>query len=267
MKTLGRIFMAVSAVALTVIGLEKVGGVAITSGYDTGFSAVLASPPETGLALTNEASNLTCWLRLKVPAQAPPASAKLSTGAPLGVYAEPAAGSERWVQIVAGLKPQEQFAWPAGTQIIINGAGGNSRGLSVEDWYVYISDKDYDSRGRSRWRTFFFYLTRCLLPFALIGIAIEAYSKYKGEAAKPFTPQRCVEELINSTEGRNAKETEWMKSILTKVLLEGVPARDALSTIPLKSSLRNALWFRTNSQFRARLNRLIADLTLYQSYL
>lgn len=63
---------------------------AITGGYDTGFSAVPESPPETGLALTNEASNLACWLRLKVPAQARPASAKLSTGAPLGVYAEPA---------------------------------------------------------------------------------------------------------------------------------------------------------------------------------
>ncbi len=57
-----------------------------------------------------------------------------------------------------------------------------------------------------------------------------------------------------------------MRSILTKVLLGGVPVAAALASIPLTNVQQKILWFKLRSQFRSRLEWLIVELNRYLSY-
>ena len=105
-----------------------------------------------------------------------------------------------------------------------------------------------------------------LLGLSIIGGGLQAYSKLTEEAPL-LTSQRCIEELIKTTVGSTSQETKWMRSILTKVVLEGVPVTDALAPLPLSNLKKKALWFKTRGLFRSRLERLILELHNYLSYL
>lgn len=267
MKKLRRILIVLAAPAAVLLGLTQLGGTPISKGYDTGFNSAIEYLPETRLVISTDTGDLTCWLRLRVPANASSFSAKLSTGAPLWVYQELAQGSEQWIAIVAdGQKPQEKFKWPSGATLLVNSSDRNEASLTPSDWRVFLSDKDYDSRDRANWRRTLFRVSLVLLGLALVGGLLEGYSRLK-EESPPFTSQRCVQELIETTGGATGQETEWIQAVLTKVLLEGVPVTDALAPLPLKDLEKKVLWFKTRNQFRSRLGRLISDLDKDLSYL
>ena len=86
---------------------------------------------------------------------------------------------------------------------------------------------------RARWRRITFRASLLLLGLALIGAALAAYAKERVETGT-FTNERCLVELIKSTEGSSGQETKWMQQILTKVLLQSIPVKDAIAALPLK---------------------------------
>lgn len=228
------------------------------------------------LVLSTDTGDLTCWVKLRIPANvripanAPSFSAKLSTGAHLWVYQDTRDGSDQWIAIVAeGQKPQEKFKWPSGAALSVYSSNNSPGSLTLNDWRVFLSDKDYDSKDRAKWRTWVFRGSVALLILALIGGGLEGLERYSKltEEVPPFTSQRCIEELIKSTEGATPQETKWMRAILTKVLLRTVSVADALAPLPLEDLQRKRLWFKTRDQFRRGLERLILESNNYLSYL
>lgn len=258
MKTLRIILITLAAPAVILLGLNQLGGTPISKGYDTGFTATVEN---TRLALTTETGDLTCWVRLRLPATATSFSANLSTGTPLVVYQEMVHNGNQWIAISApGQNREEKFKWPSGSALFLSATGNSDP--TPSDWKVYLSDQAFDSKDRARWRKIAFAASLVLLGIALIAGAFEAHAKLKPESVT-FTHERCLEELIKSTEGSTKKETKWMQQILTKVLLQGITASDAVAPLPLKTSVqKRAIWFKARAQFRGRLEQLILALNI-----
>jgi hypothetical protein len=264
MKKLRRLLMVFGAPAAALLGLTQLGGTPLYKGYNTGFTATTDSANQK-LAISNESSDLMCWVKLRLPLHVQLLSANLSSGTSLSVYQEAAQDADQWIAIVAeGQKREEKFKWPSGSILFLTTNGGT---VIPSDWRVYLSDQAFDSKGRARWRNIAFGFSVVFLFLSLAGLISEGLEKWKDEPATSFTHERCLIELIMSTEGGSQQETEWMQSILRKVLLQTISVGDALAPIPLAKDAKLVLWFRTRNQFRFRLERLITDLKVDLSYL
>lgn len=266
MKKLRRLLMILAAPSAAILGLTQLGGTPLYKGYDTGFTVTAADSSGSKLAISTDAGDLTCWIRLRLPLHSRSLSVNLSNGTALSVYQESVQDGHQWIAIVAeGQKPQEKFKWPSGALLFITSTSGASNAPS--DWRVYLSDQTFDSKDRARWRTTAFALSVVFFFLFLAGGTLEAVAKLKDEPTSSFTHERCLIELIMSTEGSSSQETQWMQSILRKVLLQTVSVADALAPIPLKKNAKLVLWFKTRNQFRVRLERLITDLNVDLTYL
>jgi hypothetical protein len=58
-----------------------------------------------------------------------------------------------------------------------------------------------------------------------------------------------------------------MQSILTKLLLQRIPAEDAIVPLPLKEYQKHRLFFKARDQFCRRLDWLTSELTNDRNYL
>ncbi|HEY3130683.1 MAG TPA: hypothetical protein VGL91_14600 [Acidobacteriota bacterium] len=269
MKKLRLILIVLAAPAVILLGLHEIGGTPIFKGYDVGF-VWQPDPSNVRLALTADPEgNMTCWLRLKVPASSPAFTAETSTNARLRVYRERFQGADQWIAVVKDSQvPQEKFDWPSGAMVFVYPQDKSLSSLTVNDWYVFPSNKNFDSSDRAKWRKTWFHVSIVLLLLSLIGAIFEAVEKVrKKETDEPFTPQLCMQLLIHAMEGRNPEESERIRSLLEKVLMQGVPLTDALAPVPLNAVQKQQLWFATRGQFRARLAFLINELTRYLSRL
>ncbi len=268
MKVLRMILIALVAPATILLGLTKLGDTPISRGYNVGFLPRLEQDSSgIRLAMATDVGDLTCWVELKVPSASPSFTAKLSTDTALSVYRESVDGPYQWIAIVAGgQKHQDKFKWPSGANVYLYAQDNQPSSLALADWRVYLSDKDHDSKEQAEWRTRLLWLSGLLLVLALVGGGLEGYAKLT-ETPAAVTPQYYVEVLIRSTAGLTRKETKWMRSILRSVLMEGLPADQALAAIPLSDLRRRALWFKTRANFRARLGHVISELSRYSSSL
>jgi hypothetical protein len=258
MKTLRRILIILAAPAALLFGLSQLGGTPIYKGFNTGFDASAEAWPTPKLSLSTETGDLTCWLKLKMPASAQVVSANLSNSLPLGLYQESSDGINQWVAIVAaGQKPEEKFKWPSGTQILITFKNGSS--LALSDWRLYLSDQAFDSKERAIWRSIAFVASIVCLVLAVLGGGLEAKANLKEEEVT-FTHERCLEQMIRTVEGKTPQETEWMRVVLTKVVLQRIPPKDAIASLPLKPYLQRGLFLGASKQFRQRLEWLISEL-------
>lgn len=265
MKTIRRVLIVLAAPAGILLGLTQLGGTPLHKGFHTGFAAttVLSQGPQ--LSLSTETGDLTCWMKLNVPASVQPVSARLSNSLPLTIYQESTNGADQWIAVVAdGQKREEKFTWPSGTQVVLTFANGSN--LALNDWRVYLSDQGFDSKDRATWRRRAFRVALVCLLFAIIGGILEAKDKLKDGSAA-FTHERCLEQLIKSIEGTNEKESAQMQSILTKVLLQRISAADAIAPLPLKQYQKHRLWFKARDQFSRRLEWLIVEMTDDRNYL
>lgn len=259
MKTLRRLLIGLAAPSALMLGLTQLGGTPIYKGYNTGFTSTLHNSANSTLAIGTDAGDLTCWIRLRVPSHSQSFSANLSTGTPLHVYQHSIQDTDQWIAIVAeGQKREAKFEWPSGAVLSLTATNGES--ITPHDWQVYLSDQAFDSKDRARWRNIVFGFSVFFLLLALAGGTFEAFAKDKDELPESFTHERCLTALIMSSEGASSQETKWMRSILKKVLLEAVSVVDAIAPIPLRKDKKWALWFKTQNQFRLRLDRLITDL-------
>jgi hypothetical protein len=266
MKKLRRILMAMAVPFGGLITLTQLGGSPIYKGSDTGFDARPADQVSSKLALSTDSGDLHCLVKLRLPLRSQSFSASLSGGTPLAVYQENVQDGNQWVAISAdGPKREEKFHWPSGATLYLT----TTNGISVvpSDWRVYLADQAYDSRDRAIWRKVAVVFSLVFLSLSLTGGILEGLARANEEPRVSFTHERCLNELIMGTEGANQAETEWMRSILRKVLLETVPVADALRPIPLGYVEKMKLWFATRDQFRSRLKKLITDLNIDLSYL
>ncbi len=266
MKKLRRFLIAMAVPFGGLITLTQLGGSPIYEGFDTGFDARPADIANSKLAISTDSGDLHCWVKLQLPLRSQSFSANLSGGIPLSVYQESVQGGSQWVAISAdGLKREEKFHWPSGATLYLTTANGVS--VLPSDWRVYLADQAYDSMGRAMWRKIALGCSLVFLCLSLTGGILEGLARAKVEPPASFTHEHCLSALIMSTEGASPQQTEWMRSILRKVLLETVPVADALAPIPLENLEKKKLWFGTRKQFRTRLEKLITDLNIDLSYL
>jgi hypothetical protein len=134
--------------------------------------------------------------------------------------------------------------------------------LALHDWYVFPSNKNFDSKQRARWRESLFWLAMALLILAVTGGILEGLEKVRSKR-EAFSPQRCVEAVIHSVDGRDPAESETMQLILEKVLIGGASVEEALAPLPLSDRRKNVLWITTAGRFRTKLQFLIAELARY----
>ncbi|HET9282613.1 MAG TPA: hypothetical protein VFR24_11690 [Candidatus Angelobacter sp.] len=204
---------------------------------------------------------------MKLPATISDLNAEISTGVSLSVSPREKDGADQWFEITKKSSvAQDKFDWGSGATLFLY-SQANQTPLEIKDWYIFPNNKDFDSRHRAKWRALWFWISLAALLIACMGVIAERLSK---EPSKPeFSAQFCVKLLIESIDGKDSKESESMRWLLKKVLIEKTPVNAALSALPLKNLKkweRRGLWFRTADQFRKKLEELIIDLDQYLSY-
>jgi hypothetical protein len=263
-KFLRWFFVILAAVAATLLGVHEIGGAPISKGYNTGFKWSM-DVSHSGLVLTAEpeGGDMVCWMRLKLPAGIADLNAEISTGAPLSVLPQERDGANQWYAITKKSSvAQDRFEWTSGATILLS-SRTNPSGLDIKDWYIFPNNKDFDSQHRAKWRHLWFWISLVSLIIACVGVAVERLSK---EPSKPesFSPQRWVEQVIGSIDGKDAEESERMRWVLKKVLIERTPAEDAVAALPFKKPREQlSLWFKARDHFRDKLRNLIKDLKEY----
>jgi DNA-directed RNA polymerase specialized sigma24 family protein len=71
--------------------------------------------------------------------------------------------------------------------------------------------------------------------------------------------------MIDGIEGGSAKETEKLRAVLKKVVLEGAPAAEARDSLGGSSTERMQLWFKARSRLLAHLDHLLESLSRYRA--
>ena len=247
--------------AITLIGLHELGGTPVYKGYDVGFtwqsypgSVVISGDPE---------GNMSCWLRLKLRGSSRAYVSQTSTNQRLRVYEEGQDNEGHWIAVVKeGPNPQEKFDWPVGGTVTVSAVDPSPQSLSLRDWYVFPSNKNFDSQKRAQWRAIGFKLSLLFLGLFLIGAVLEGVDKVRTKR-EPFSPQACLEALIGAVEGDTPEASKRMRAVLEEVLIQGVPVKDSLAHLKLAPVARAKFWFSTRREFRSRLEHLITELTRY----
>jgi len=268
MKKVRLLLIILAAPAGILFSLREIGGTPISKGYDTGFE--WHSEPSTGrLVLSAEPEgNMNCRIKLKIRGTNNSFSSETSNKVRLKVVQESATQGYQLISINKDSPvPEEKFEWPSGSYITLDvEPKGQPAVLSVVDWYVYSSTKSTDSSQLAHRRRIIFWISLSLLILSSAGVVAEAIEKYR-EKREPFSPERCVELLIQAVEGADKKETKRMRTSLEKVLVEGSSVQEALAPFKLGLFEGKLFWVRTTYQFRAKLDYLIGELNRYRSRL
>ena len=258
-------FVILATIAATLLGLREIGGTPISRGYNTGFQWA-PDPSHSRVMLTVEPEgDMVCWLRLRVPGSTSNLTAEISTGTPLTVLPQEKDGADQWFAVAKkSLVTQDKFEWSSGATIYLYSQNKQTP-FEIKDWYVFPNNKDFDSKHRAKWRSLWFWISLVALALSALWAVIERVAKESKESSKtePFSPQRCIEQLIASIDGKDAEESERMRWVLKKVLIEGTAVNDAIGTLPLKKREQQSLWFKTAAQFRKKLENLILALGQY----
>src|ERR1039458_8375240 len=186
MRYLKKIAVVSGAIALVVLGLDKIAGKPLLPGRDTGFEWRIDSSSTTPrLVLATDAGDLSCIVQLKVGSQGSLWNASLSNGTPLTVSQNSSGAGQTVIILSAQAKPpQEKFLWPSGIDILVSPEHDPPNGLSVADWTIYVTNDAYDSLARSKWRRIWRWICIGLFLFGLVSIGHEALAK--SQTGPPF---------------------------------------------------------------------------------
>ncbi len=263
MKT---VILAISAAAVVILSLDKIGVTPIAPGYNTRFQRVPSNLPL--LIFRTDAGDLDCWIRLRLKiggSGAATFSARLRTGAPLAAASRRVTDS---VWVVEISKPSSdsahrtKFQWQSGIELTVTPAAGSPAIASVEDWQVFLRADQSDSMWRAKWRNGWFRISLGLIFIAIVAAIITAWPPAKPRAS---AMDICLG-IVRSIEGPTTQDTKLMRSMLEKVL-DGTPVRSAMEALRLDSQSRRAktLWFAARGNFLHKLNELMGQLTRYRS--
>jgi hypothetical protein len=268
-----KVVLALSAAAAILFGLDKIGVTPIAPGHDVGFKwSTHSEQGNRELILTTDAGDLKCWLQLKVRTEVDNANvfhAKLSTSEhELAIAAEPIdqhAWRLRIFEPSKGGRKQVKFDWPSGVSLIVYASANPGSDLALEEWEVYLKDKESDSASKATWRRNWFWISLSLVFVSVVGAVYGALPERP--ALQPFTSQVCVGEIITRIEGASKLETRRIRSVLQKVVLEKASVAEALDATGLQGIESKKLWFTARHHFMTRLEELIRELVTYQQRL
>lgn len=266
MKTLRILLIIMAVPAGTLFTLKEVGGSPIYKGDDSGLS-VKAERNPAKLVLTNDVGDITCLLRLKISVNAPAYKAQLANGTQLAVNRVTENGENGWIEITDNSsKNQGKFLWPSGTGIFVFPDPPGTGNLQVENWRLFRTDKSPDSFARARWRKIGFVASLVCLVLFLIGGALEVAERLKEKPApaaapRPFTAQTLVEAMIqNVVDDKSEERTQWMRLVLTKVVLENIPPLDAITGSPLPEVERKIVYLSAIGKLKHQSETFQQDL-------
>jgi hypothetical protein len=253
-----RVLLVVSAVAAVLLGLEKVGVFRFVPPGDVGFRALPEVLPDgrQALVLHSDVGDLTCWIRLVVgsdTAASGPWEASISSGETLVVAAQ-AMGAAQQLSISKPPDPQRQepFVWRTGSQIRVVRNGPSSDPIRLDDWAVYATTQPSDTASKALLRTWWTRGSWVMLILALVGAGLAAWPK--AETPQIAGSVALVRSIVSTVDGTDAADTDQARAFLRKVLLEGVPVREALDALRLPTTP-----YRIRPQFVARARRIFLD--------
>ncbi len=226
-----RLILALSGVAALLLGLEKVGLYQFVPGGNTGLTvAPLADHSGYSLHHSNGTGNLTSWVQLIVRTQgsAVPEFAPLAwSGDPLAIVSRPLGAGRVEVTISKRPNPPQgtPFVWGAGLELRLVETIPNVT-TTVEDWTVFPSTQAPDSLQFAARRHLWTMISWVLLSIAALGVALTALKKDAGEAV---TARTLVGAIVNDIVGETKTETNKLRAFMKKVVLEEVPADQALT--------------------------------------
>lgn len=261
MRKLRIALMVLAGPAAAIFAVHQFGDTPISKGYDTGF--VWRAEPNGRLVLSVDPDgNITCWLKLKVRAASGTIAAATSANVPLRVTPQDAGGGLTWLSVTKNSTlPEDKFDWFSGGTVHIDFA---DKGASPEvlDWHFYPSNKSFDSQDRARWRRVLFWASLGLFVLSFAGLVLEGVDKY-GAKPEPVSPPLLLQKLILNVKGRDDKESQRMRTLLEKVLLEGSTVQEALAPLKLSPKEQRIFWIKAAGRFRVRLKFLITELNRY----
>ena len=256
---LRRTVLVLSAVAVVLLGLEKVGVFEFVPRGDVRFQATAQREPDgrAALLLRSDAGELSCWLSLIVRWDGPDAEefeASIPSGEALVVTAENVGVSRRWVSISKAPDPQKRtpFTWAAGLPVRLVRIGPASGSLLIEDWTVHSTTQPSDSRDKARLRAWWTKASWVMIVLASIGAAVTAWPKK--EEPPVASAVSLVRTIISGIDGVDENETTQLRTFLKKVLLESVPVQEALDALRIPSNP-----YRVRPQFVARARRVFLE--------
>lgn len=254
--------VGIAALAGALLGLEKIGGVAITPGERTDFAWSYDPSDSSVVHLRSDGGNLSAWIDLHVEGLSgrdAEVSARLP-GRVLHVRLSPGPQNRWHIEISrTDSMPQEQFSWRSGQTIELSADG--ARTLTIVDWAIH-TDEGRDSKGLAGWRTLWFYL---LAACTVIGIvwAVTTAVKKEQEPSPLLVEEQAiatVKDVIAATEGKDAEETQRIRRVLKAVALDATdPAAAVTDALPDNATpaQKLALQRRTAFLFTKRMDTLI----------
>ena len=263
MKRLRLWLMIMAAPATVLLGLHELGGTPISKDYDTGFEWRSDDQNARLVLSANPGGSISCWIRLKIPATSSLIRADTTSGAQLKVTSESQDQGYQWIAITKDTSmPEDMFVWPSGAKLNIE-FQGQASDLRIEDWEIHMSNKADDSHRSAQLRHSIFIVSLFLFLLSLTGVTLEAVEKNRTKRT-PFSPQYCLQLMIDGIEGANDKESESIRTILGKVLLEGANVEEALAPLGLRPLQGKVLWLKAAGRFRAKLRFLIEQLIEFE---
>ena len=231
--------MILAVPAAVLYGLKEIGGSPIYKGDESGLAIKIQQNPAK-LIVTNDLSDTTCSLRLKLSINAPTYTAVLANSTPLAVHSIVEEGESGWIELTDTSPVHDKFKWPSGTGIFIFPQSVSAYNLKVEDWHLFRTDKSPDSMSRTNWRNRGFITAIVCLLFALVGGALEAADKLKEKPAETLTLAealffpKLVEAMIQNVVFPSSEEnTQAVRAMLRKVVFQkGVDISAILADAP-----------------------------------
>ena len=256
-----RTFLAVSAVATLLLGLEKLGLYQFVPGGDTGFQfALLSGSRGYSLWHANSAGNLSTWVRLIVRhrGSTPVAFAPLEwSGDRLAIRSRPLGDGSTEVTISRDPNPPigTPFVWGAGLPLQIVQMTPTDALSSIDDWALFPSSQAPDdlrlATKRRRWTL----VSWVLLPLAAIGAILSVLKER--EAHEAVTTRTLARAIIDDIAVKDSKETKKLRLFMRKVVLEEVPVGQALAHVGFAAGVWTEK--RAGYAFQARATKLFRD--------
>jgi hypothetical protein len=261
MRKLRIALMVLAGPAAAIFAVHQFGDTPISRGYDTRF-AWRAQPRGRLVLSLDPDGNIKCWLKLKIPRTTGTIAAATSAHVPLRATLQDAGAGYQWLSVTKNSDlPEDKFDWFSGGTVNID-FGDNTAAPEVLDWYIYPSNKSFDSRERTRWRRLWFWISVACFVLSFAGLVLEGVDKY-GAKSEPFSPQLLLHKLISNIKGEDDEESQRIQSLLEKVLLEGWTVQDALAPLKLSPKEQKIFWIKAAGRFRARMKFLINELNRY----
>lgn len=262
-----RFLLVISAVAAVVLALERVGVYQFVPAGDIRFqSESFTTPVRSGVTLRNDAGDLTCWIRLIVTCEGPGQKnfvVPTWSGDPLAIHSRSIDNDRYKLDISKEPIPPAgtQFLWRAGLPLSLEITGPQPRSITVEDWAVFPHNQPSDTRAKAERRWWWTRISWVLLLLSVIGTVLTALKEK--EERKVVTALTLVHTIIIITEGHDQADTKKLRGFLSKVLLEGTPVREALTSIGLpetETRARQVFLARATSSFLERIQVVVQEL-------